>query len=91
MKPQKTQAHLAAKSFRIGVGAGITDDGVMDAVVFAFEDWDFTTSPGPGGDDPLVMVVPTTIESLRALGKAAYEIARFLETGEAPANARPME
>lgn len=91
MKPQKTQAHLAAKSFRIGIGAGITDDGVVDAVVFAFDDWAFTDSPGPGEDDPLVMAVPTTIEALRALGKAAYEIARFLETGEAPANARPME
>lgn len=90
MKPQKTQAHMAAKSFRIGVGAGVTEDGVTDAVVFAFEDWGFTTA-SPGEDGPLVMVVPTTIESLRALGKAAYEIARFLETGEAPANARPME
>lgn len=91
MKAEKMRPHMAAASFRVGIGAGIGEDGVVDAVVFAFDDWAFTDSPPPGEDGPLVMAVPTTIEALRKLGKAAYEIARFLETGETPEHARPME
>lgn len=91
MKHQKTQAHLTAQDIHVGIGAAVTDDGVVDAVIFAFENWGLTNHRPPESDERFVVAIPTTIEHLRWLQSACGQIADFLETGERPESARPME
>lgn len=89
MERIKTVSHVVAKGMRIGIGAGIHDEGVTDVLVFGFEDWapmhQITME-----DETFVVGVPFNIEGIRGLAAALTKIAHFLETGEVPPDAEPM-
>lgn len=83
-------AHVVAKGMRIGIGAGVSDDGVTDALIFGFDDWCPTPQRVTDADEMFVVGVPFDIDGIRALAKALESIAHFLETGEVPPEAVAM-
>lgn len=74
---------------RIGIGAGIADDGVTDVLIFGFDGW-APTEHRPEADEMFVVGVPFDVRGMRMMIEAMEKLISFLETGEIPDTAEPM-
>lgn len=90
MERVQTVSHVVGKGMRIGIGAGIHDEGVTDVLVFGFEDWAPTEHRVTDADEMFVVAVPFNVEGIRKMSQALESIAHYLETGEVPDDAEPM-